>query len=782
MTQNPNTQTSFVNEEIDLGELFRILRSKWKLILIALVVFSIAGYIISSLLPSQYATKTTILIEEDQQGDPLGQLQGIEGIDLFGGLTSDFLQNEIEILKSRRIIGNVVDSLNLNVSYLNNDALVKAPIYHADMPFFVKATQVKPAVSDVDPTVNIQLNEDGKTFTLNTDDGEKVYDLNTKIPLGFCYITVIPNAFYSESDAGEFDNYEITISDRELVVDLLIKNIRASIVENSSVINIAMESTSPKLTEDILNSVVAFYNKNAIKNKNAISLNTSRFIDKRLQIISQELDSVETNKVDFKSLNKLTDIEFQAEKFVENITETKKKELETLTKIELVKSIIEELQTNNNSLIPTNIGIENEDINLIINEYNTMVLEKERLLEGSTEKNPVVVDLNAKINKIKFNIIESLRMYTSSLNILLQDIRQQESALDTRVTKIPQQEKDYRFIERQQNIKEALYLFLLRKREEVSMMMSSQASMARTLDVAYTPRKPIFPNKILFTFGAGFVGMFLVFAYYFLMLFLKNKVETKEDLENIVGDIPILGELPNLKNGDQKVIGIDDRSIMAEALRVVRSNLSFLYIKKKNPNTATKILVTSSIKGEGKTLTAINLATILSNASKKTLLLGIDLRNPQLANYLKGEEGVHLKPHGLVEYLKVNGEKDISKITAYGCKNDHLDIIHSGQIPPNPAELLMDKEGLSRFFSQIENDYDYILLDSAPLMLVADSLELSPHVDMTICMVRSNHTKIHDLKNVLNLCREGKIKNPSFLLNNVDMKYIKYGYEYAQPS
>src|SRR5690606_23946530 len=285
-------------------------------------------------------------------------------------------------------------------------------------------------------------------------------------------------------------------------------NIHAGIIENSSVITIAMESTSPELSEDILNSMVLFYNKNAIKNKNAISMNTARFIDKRLKIISQELDSVETNKVDFKSVNKLTDITFQAEKFVENISETKKKELETLTKIELVKSIVQELQTNSNSLIPTNIGIENEEINVIINEYNVLVLEKERLLESSTEINPVIVDLNAKINKIKFNIIESLRMYTSSLNILLQDIRQQESVLDSRVTEIPQQEKDYRFIERQQNIKEALYLFLLRRREEVSVMMSSQSSMARTLDFAYTPRKPIFPNRVLFTAGAGFVGMF----------------------------------------------------------------------------------------------------------------------------------------------------------------------------------------------------------------------------------------------------------------------------------
>lgn len=782
MTQNPNTQTSFVNEEIDLGELFKVLRSKWKLILIALILFSIGGYIISSLLPNQYATKTTILIEEDQQNDPLSKLQGIESLDLFGGLTSDFLQNEIEILKSRRIIGNVVDSLNLNVSYLNNDALVNAPIYHVDMPFFIKATQVKPVISGDDPIVNIRLNEDGTTFTLNSDEGEKTYDLNTKIPLGFCYITVIPNAFYLENDAGEFDNYEVTITDRESIIDQLIKNIRATIVENSSVINIAMESTSPKLTEDILNSMVIFYNKNAIKNKNAISLNTARFIDKRLKIISQELDSVETNKVDFKSINKLTDIDFQAEQFVENISDTKKKELETLTKIELVKSIIQELQTNSNSLIPTNIGIENEDINVIINEYNVLVLEKERLLESSTEKNPVVVDLNAKINKIKFNIIRSLKMYTSSLNILLQDIRQQESTLDSRVTEIPQQEKDYRFIERQQNIKEALYLFLLRKREEVSVMMSSQASMARTLDFAYTPRSPIFPNRVLFTAGAGFIGMFLVFAYYFLLLFLKNKIETKDDLENIVGDIPILGELPNLKNGDQKIIGNEDRSIMAEALRVVRSNLSFLYIKKENTNAATKILVTSSVKGEGKTLTAINLATILSNASKKTLLLGIDLRNPQVSNYLQGVKGIDLKHKGLVEYLKTHGEKDISKITAYNCKNDYLDIIISGQIPPNPAELLMDKAALNSFFSQVENNYDYIILDSAPLMLVADSLELSSHVDMTICMVRSNHTKIHDLKSVLNLCREGKIKNPSFLLNNVDMKYIKYGYEYSKPS
>src|SRR5690606_6907503 len=437
--------------------------------------------------------------------------------------------------------------------------------------------------------------------------------------------------------------------------------------------------------------------------------------------------------------------------------------------------------TNNNSLIPTNIGIENEEINLIINEYNTLVLEKERLLESSTEKNPVVVDLTAKINKIKFNIIESLRMYTSSLNILLQDIRQQESVLDSRVTEIPQQEKDYRFIERQQNIKEALYLFLLRRREEVSVMMSSQSSMARTLDFAYTPRKPIFPNRVLFTAGAGFVGMFLVFAYYFLLLFLKNKVETKDDLENIVGDIPILGELPNLKNGDQKVIGNDDRSIMAEALRVVRSNLSFLYINKENKKAATKILVTSSVKGEGKTLTAINLASILSNANKKTLLLGIDLRNPQITNQLS-ETDIKVKHIGLVDYLKASGEKDISKITAHKCKNEYLDIITSGQIPPNPAELLMDDAALNGFFSQIEHQYDYIILDSAPLMLVADSLELSTYVDMTICMVRSNHTKISDLKSVLVLCKQGKVKNPTFLLNNVEMKYIKYGYEYTQPS
>src|SRR5690606_20652144 len=194
MTQNRNTQTSFVNEEIDLGELFKVLRSKWKLILIALILFSIGGYLVSNLLPNQYATKTTILIEEDQQNDPLGQLQGIESIDLFGGLTSDFLQNEIEILKSRAIIGNVVDSLNLNVSYLNNDALVKAPIYRANMPFFVVATQVKPIDSGDDPTVNIQLNVDGTTFMLSSEEGEKVYDLNTKIPLSFCNITVVPNA------------------------------------------------------------------------------------------------------------------------------------------------------------------------------------------------------------------------------------------------------------------------------------------------------------------------------------------------------------------------------------------------------------------------------------------------------------------------------------------------------------------------------------------------------------------------------------------------------------
>src|SRR5690606_13927750 len=280
MTQNPNTQNSSVEEEIDLGELFKVIRSKWKLILIALILFSIGGYIISNLLPNQYLTKTTILINEDNQSDPFSKLEGIESMDIFGGLTSDFLQNEIEILKSRRIIGNVVDSLNLNVNYMNNDDLVKTPIYPLDMPFLVKATQVKKIISDNSPKVNIRLNTDGSTFTLNSDDGEETYDLNTKIPLNFCYITVIPNAFYVEKEDNKFDNYEITINERSTIIDNLIKDIRPTITENSSVITISLESTSQKISEDILNTLVIFYNENAIKNKNVISMNTARFIDK----------------------------------------------------------------------------------------------------------------------------------------------------------------------------------------------------------------------------------------------------------------------------------------------------------------------------------------------------------------------------------------------------------------------------------------------------------------------------------------------------------------------
>ncbi len=407
-----------------------------------------------------------------------------------------------------------------------------------------------------------------------------------------------------------------------------------------------------------------------------------------------------------------------------------------------------------------------------------MVLEIEQLRVGSTDKNPMVIELGSRIEKTKSNIIESLKLYTSSLNILLQDVQQQESRLDSKVMEIPQQEKDFRFIERQQNIKEALYLFLLRKREEVSLIMSSQATMARTLDVAYTPFEPIFPNRILLTAGSGLVGGFLVMVYAFICFFLRNKIETKAELEHIIGNIPVLGELPSIKKDALKVINNDDRSIMAEALRVVRSNLSFLYIKKENKSAATKILVTSSVKGEGKTLTATNLAIILSNASKKTLLLGIDLRNPQISNQIKGT-AIKVKHLGLVDYLKATGEKDVSKITSYRCINEYLDIITSGQIPPNPAELLMDKTALDSFFEQVEDKYDYIILDSAPLMLVADSLELTPYADLTICMVRANYTKIQDLKGVLSLCQQGKIKNPTFLLNNVEMKYIKYGYEYS---
>ncbi|WP_417362668.1 Wzz/FepE/Etk N-terminal domain-containing protein [Galbibacter sp.] len=320
-------------DEIDLAELFKVIQSKWKLILIALVVFAIGGYIIANLLPNRYLTKTTILIEENTQKDPFSQLQGIESLDIFSGFSSDFLQNEIEILKSRRILGNVVDSLDLIVAYLHDDTFVQIPLQPRAVPFKVEVGYLSLINTDVDPNLSIRLNRDGTSFTLYSEEGERTFDLNTRIELGFCEITVTENPlFRTNGDKAYFTTYEVLLRRRSDVIDELIKNVGVSIVENSSVLAISMENTSVEISEEILNSMVVFYNKNAIKNKNAISLNTARFIEKRLRIISQELDSVERSKVDFKSTNKLTDIAFQAEQFVEHISETKKKELETLTK------------------------------------------------------------------------------------------------------------------------------------------------------------------------------------------------------------------------------------------------------------------------------------------------------------------------------------------------------------------------------------------------------------------------------------------------------------------
>ncbi|MCF8716264.1 polysaccharide biosynthesis tyrosine autokinase [Joostella atrarenae] len=760
-------------EVIDLLKLFKQIINHWKIIIISMLFCTSIGYILSNILPTKYKSTATILIDENSPSSPLDALGELDGFSLLGGLSkNNNLQNEILILGSRSILIKVIDSLNLRYNYYKNHYFINEKVTSETLPFNFKFESRN---ENYNNSFEIKLNKELKSYTLIKDDTSHIYDLNKEINLKDGNLYVELNSRYNK-DSLDFNKFTILIEDKESTISKYQESLQVSNIDGSSILSLSMNSNLKLDSEKIINTLIYYYNKNNLEKKRKVSKNTEKFINSRLRIITEELDSIENNKVIFKSKHKLADISYQSENFIDGITDLKKDKLELLTKIQLINSVLEYLKKGRNTdLLPTNIGIDGDDIPNQINDYNNLVLHREELMLSSTNKNPIVIQLDSRINRLRQNILEGLNSHLNNVKIVLNDLNTQESIYDRNIVDIPSQEKNYRAIERQQNIKEALYIFLLRKREEVAVSKSSLLSMATIIDHAYTLTKPVSVNPLLVILGSSVIGLGLpVFFIIIYTVVFRDKVYTTEDLEQVIPEIPILGELP-LETGktDNYTIIQNERSILAEALRVIRSNLNYLNTKK---SISTKILVTSSDKGEGKTFVSINLSLVLASANKKVLLVGIDLRNPQIHNYLK--EKISLKDDGISDVLN-QSINDVDKIINKKVIHENMDVITSGSIPPNPSELLQNGE-IAMFLASVEKKYDYIILDSAPLMLVADSFEIVKHADVTICVVRASYSKLKNIHFIKKIYKQKKIKNPSLILNGVKMNNLEYGYKYGE--
>jgi capsular exopolysaccharide synthesis family protein len=507
-----------------------------------------------------------------------------------------------------------------------------------------------------------------------------------------------------------------------------------------------------------------------------VAQKTSNFIDSRLEIITRELDSVERNKEQFKSSNRLTNIEAEAQLILETASEFNNRQLDVATQLEFSNTMIDYMEkSSSNDLLPTNIGLNGDNISESVTNYNQLILQRNRLLKNSTDKNPVVVNVNTQIEQIRSTILSSLKNTNNQLKVSLRGLNYQESALNSRISKVPSKEKIFRGIERQQTIKEQLYLFLLQQREEASIKLAVTSPKAKVVDLAASSKTPVSPNRSLILLGAVLAGFLLPGILIYGYQLLDSKVRNRSDIERLMPSTPILGEVPKLKKNEPQLVEQNDRSVLAESFRILRTNLQYLFVN----SDVKKIFVTSTVKGEGKTFVAFNLALTIALTGKKVVLVGADIRNPQLHRYLPD---IHKNEKGLTEFI-IDPSLTVNDLAHTSEKNKDLSIILSGVIPPNPAELLLQQR-TSDFFTELEQQYDYIIVDTAPSMLVTDTILLNPLADIMLYVVRAGYTDKRLIEFPKDAIEDGRLSQVNFVLNNVDLNHFgygnKYGYTYSE--
>ena len=773
------------NKELSLKELIQQYTKYWIWFVLTVIIAFVGAFIYLRYTTTSFESRATVIIKDEKSGGGATELAAFAE---FGRFFSKFgnnkIENELAVFRSRRIISNAIKELNLNISYASVGTVKSSEMYEYK-PFIVQYLSFADSIRnnpipilffEILSETEYKVNNESTTIS-------GTYTFGEKVSMPFGDITVLPVL----DDIDLFNNFygkSVSVSYRPIESVSLAYQKRIKVVNeinNSNVVEIKMNSPVTQKAEDFINELIFQYNKDAINDRNQIAQKTSKFIDSRLEIITRELDSVERNKEQFKSSNRLTNIEAEAQLILENASEFNKRQLDVGTQLELANTMIDYMEkSSSNDLLPANIGLDGEGISENVNNYNLLILQRNKLLKSSTAKNPVVVNVNNQIEQLRATILGSLKNTSNALKVSMRDLNYRESTLNSRITKVPAQEKVFRDIERQQIVKEQLYLFLLQQREEASISLAVTAPKAKIVDRAFSSKEPVFPNKMLVYLGALLAGLLLPFLIIYISYLLNTKVSSRRDVERVLYDTTMLGEIPKVKNGDKDFIQKSDRSILAESFRILRTNLQYLFINKLNKSDDAKtVFVTSTIKGEGKTLVAFNLALTLAMTDKKVVLVGADIRNPQLQRYLPSE---YKSNKGLTEYI-VDDTITIEEIISKSKYNENLSIIQSGTIPPNPAELLMQNR-TKLFFNELKESYDYIIVDTAPSMLVTDTVLINELADVTLYIIRAGFTDKKLLEFPKDAINDGRLSNIALVLNNVDLNNFgygnKYGYAYSK--
>ncbi|KIA85284.1 polysaccharide biosynthesis tyrosine autokinase [Flavobacterium sp. AED] len=749
----------------------------WQWFLICICISMVLAFLYLRYTIPQYQATTTILVKDDKKGGMLSELSAFADLGMGGGLKSN-VDNEVEILKSRTLVESTVRKLNLNMAFIIRGKVVDREIYQKspiEVYFVDKKDSFYENKMDLKFTfltsntfeLENELVQDTSQVLLNN---KKVFRYGELIPTKYGRLMINKSKFVMNAKDKK-KSISIVVSPLEDVVEGFRKELKVeSISKTSSVVTVSITNSAVKKAEAFLDNMIQIYNEDAAEDKNFISENTSKFIANRLTLITQELDGVEQDVESFKKSNKLTDIESEAKLFIEGSNEYDKKGVETEIQLNVVSSMLDFMKKSTNAdLLPSNIIAGQGDTSGLISSYNQLVLDRNRILKSATTANPSVVKIDQQITSLKATVAASLRRLQSSLEIQKRDLSSNEGMLNAKIGKIPVQERQFRVIARQQKVKEELYLYLLQKREETAISLSATEPNARVIDAAKAEKKPVSPKKNIIYLAGLLLGLLVPFGIIYTDDLLDTKIKSRLDLEGKTL-IPFIGDVPT-SDSPSEIIKSESRTSSAEALRIIRTNLEFMLSKVPDGHAKT-IFLTSTFPKEGKTFVSANLAATFALSGKKVLLIGMDIRNPRLDEYLT------LPDRGFTNYLS---SKDLileDLIVKYDGYEDFY-VLPAGVIPPNPAELLMSKK-VDETFKTLKTQYDYIIVDTAPVSLVTDTLLIAKNADCFIYVARANFLEKRMLAIANTLFKEKKLPNMCLLLNDTDStKGYGYGYGYG---
>lgn len=749
-------------ESLNLRKVISQYLYKWPWFIASILVFVIGAYIYLRYSVPQYQS-TTVLKFDKKQNNLSSALSDLENLGMGLG-NADELKSEAAVVTSRPILMEVVKNLNLNVEYFNTGEIKDSQLFNK-IPVVAKVLSYNNNYENFKSSQYTMKDLNGDQFTLQ-DHKKEIIKGKFNIPLNLDFGTVI---FERNPNIAFKSQYKIIFWNPVEKVKKLEKKVEVNLSdEKSMLMEINLIGSLPEKSEAILNEVTRQYNLDGQKDKNLQAQNTQEFIDKRLEVITKDLSGVENQKEDFQNRNRIVDLQAQAELALQNTSDNTKVLLQQQAQLDLLNSLSGEASKSNNQLMPSNLGL-NPSLEQTISQYNSLIISRNKTLKQATNENPAVIEMNKEIASLKDVIRDNIREQKQTVQAGISQLQNQINTNNSMIEKVPGQSKVYRGIERQQNLKEQLFLFLLQKREENAINLSVNVPKAKIVNPAFTEDIPVSPKKDIIFLGALLLGILFPFVVLYFVFMLDDKIYTRDDIKER-SNLGVLVDVPSLKDDENHLIQKNDFSELAEAFRVLVSNLKFVLPVK---DSAKVIMVTSSIKGEGKTLVSVNLALTIANKNARALLIGSDIRNPQIQRY----DDEPVKRKGLTEFL-YDESVNVDELVHTSTTNPSCDVIYAGAIPPNPQELLSNGR-YQKLIEQMSSRYAYIIIDSAPLMLVSDTLSIADTADATLYVVRSGVSKNILIDFANDLVKDSKLSNVSFVINDVSRRAGGYGYNYS---